>query len=295
MDWIESLILGVVQGFTEFLPVSSDGHLALTQRLFARLLGQKHSAADDVFFDVMLHVGTTAAILFYYRRVIAQGYRGLLGTGPAEPGFERPRLVRVGLLAFVATLWLVPDALYFKKLIDQAFHSLTAIGVGFLVSAAMLALTARLSGGTKGPDEMTWIDALLIGLAQAFAPLPGVSRSGLTISAALALGLSRTWAVGFSLLLAVPAIAGAAVFELRKADPSTLSGDRIAQIAVATVIAGLVGYAAIAWLVRIVRGGRLWYFSVYLVMLGAAVLAWASADESPPPPQPVAQPVTRGP
>jgi undecaprenyl-diphosphatase len=137
-----------------------------------------------------------------------------------------------------------------------------------------LMLTAWLTrrDGTKGPAEMTWVDALLIGLAQMFAPLPGVSRSGLTIAAALALGLSRTWAVGFSLMIAVPAILGAAVWEMRHVDPTSLSSERVAPAVAATVLAGVVGYFAIIWLTKIVRSGRIWYFSVYLVLLGIAVL-----------------------
>lgn len=147
-------------------------------------------------------------------------------------------------------------------------------GYGFLVTAAMLATTAWLSRreGTKGLAETTWLDALLIGLAQMVAPLPGVSRSGMTIAAALMLGLSRTWAVGFSLLIAVPAILGAAVFELRHVDPAMLTPNRMAQTMAATVLAGVVGYFAILWLFKAVRSGHLWYFSVYLVLLAIVVL-----------------------
>ena len=130
-------------------------------------------------------------------------------------------------------------------------------GIGFLVTAAVLLLTAWLSrrDGTKGPAEMTWLDALLIGMAQMFAPLPGVSRSGMTIAAGLALGLSRTWAVGFSLLIAVPAILGAAVKEIKDmVDAHTAHRPSyVAQAIAATIVAGLVGYVAIPWLVRIVR------------------------------------------
>src|SRR5207249_601322 len=122
--------------------------------------------------------------------------------------------------------------------------------------------------GTKGPAEMTWLDALIIGVAQMFAPLPGVSRSGLTIAAGLALGLSRTWAVGFSLLIAVPAVLGAVVFELRHVNPALLTPDRVTPVIAAMALAGVVGYFAILWLFQIVRSGHIWYFSVYLVVLG---------------------------
>jgi len=274
MEWLESLVLGLVQGVTEFLPVSSDGHLLLTQNVFAGLTGVRHTGKENLFFDVILHLGTTAAILVYYRAVIVKGLRGLLGADDVAAGFRRPEVVRVGLLAAVATSPLIPLALFFKKAIEATFEGITVAGFGFLITAAVLLLTGLLSrrDGPKGPAETTWLDALLIGLAQMFAPLPGVSRSGLTIAAALLLGLSRTWSVGFSLLIAVPAILGAAVWELRHINPADLTADHVAQAVAATILAGVVGYFAIMWLTRIVRSGRIWYFSVYLVVLALVVL-----------------------
>jgi undecaprenyl-diphosphatase len=220
----------------------------------------------------MLHLGTLGAIVIFYRAVVRTAASGLLGSQGVAPPYRRAALVRTGVLAGLATLPLVPDALFLKDYLERAFESSKAAGIGFLITAAVLAVTVRLKGGEKGPAETTWGDALLIGIAQMFAPLPGVSRSGLTVATALGLGLSRAWAVGFSLLIAVPAILGAVVFELRKVDPSLLSTDRVARTAAATLLAGVVGYGAIIWLVKIVRSGRLWYFSVYLVVLATVVL-----------------------
>jgi undecaprenyl-diphosphatase len=274
MEWLESLILGVVQGITEFLPVSSDGHLLLAQNLFAWTMGVARTGKENLFFDVILHLGTTAAILVYYRKVIAHGLRGLTGGVNVGPGFRRDEVIRVGLLAAVATSPLVPLALFFKKMIEKTFEGIAFVGFGFTITAAVLLLTGWLlrRDGQKGPAETTWLDALAIGLAQMFAPLPGVSRSGLTIAAALALGLSRTWAVGFSLLIAVPAILGAAVWEVRHVDLASLSPDRMAQAIAATILAGVVGYFAIIWLTRIVKSGRIWYFAIYLFLLATVVL-----------------------
>jgi undecaprenyl-diphosphatase len=280
MEWFESLVLGAVQGLTEFLPVSSDGHLSITQQAFGWLTGRHRTGAENLFIDVMLHLGTLAAIVIYYRAVVRTGAKGLLGSEEVPLAYRRPAVVRVGLLAGVATTPLIPLALFLKKWIDRAFESTAAAGVGFLITAAVLLLTALLQKrgeGGKGPSETTWLDALLIGIAQMFAPLPGVSRSGLTVASALGLGLSRAWAVGFSLLIAVPAILGAAVFEVRKLDTATLTSDRVAQTLAAMVLAGVVGYGAIIWLVKIVRSGRMWYFSVYLIVLGIAVLAASAA------------------
>jgi len=277
MEWLKAIVLGVVQGITEFLPISSDGHLLITQNLFDWLTGARSSGAENLFFDVILHLGTTAAILAYYRRSIAAGARGLMGAEDVPDGFRQPEVVRVGLLAAIATTPLIPLALFFMKWIKRSFEGITVAGVGFLVTATVLMLTARLRrrGGIKGPERTTWIDALLIGIAQMFAPLPGVSRSGMTIAAGLALGLSPTWAVGFSLLIAVPAILGAAVKEIKDIDPAALTTDYVAQAVAATIVAGLVGYTAIAWLVRVVRAGRIWYFSVYLILVGLLVLSVA--------------------
>jgi undecaprenyl-diphosphatase len=275
MEWLKLLVLGVVQGITEFLPISSDGHLLVTQKLFESLTGDKRSGSENLFVIVMLHLGTLAAILYYYRGVIAQGVRGLLGRDDVAPGFRRAEVVHVGLLAAVATSPLIPLALFFKKYLEAAFESGAAAGYGFLITAAVLLATSWLSrrDGVKGPAQTTWLLALLIGLAQMFAPLPGVSRSGLTIAAALALGLSRTWAVGFSLLIAVPAILGGAVFELRHFHAASFTTTQLIPTLTATVLAGVVGYFAIVLLVKVVRSGRIWWFSIYLIALGSLVIA----------------------
>ncbi|AMV38317.1 undecaprenyl-diphosphate phosphatase [Planctomyces sp. SH-PL62] len=287
IEWIEALALGMVQGVTEFLPVSSDGHLLITQQFFAWLTGTHRGGEENLFFDVMLHLGTMAAILYHYRGPIRLGVRGLLTDDPdVGPDFRRPTVLRVAMLAIVATLPLVPFALFFKKWVDSLFQSHTAAPVGFLISAVFLALVSLKMRGPdgrgRGPSETTWVDALLIGLAQTLAPLPGVSRSGVTIVAALFLGLSRVWAVRFSLMIAIPAIAGAVANELKDAikDPSrlNLTPDRVMQTIAAMILAGLVGYAAILWLIRVVRSGKLWYCSVYLVLLAVVVLGLVSSS-----------------
>ncbi|GIW88874.1 MAG: undecaprenyl-diphosphatase [Isosphaeraceae bacterium] len=271
-EWIRVLFLGLVQGLTEFLPISSDGHLALFQILTNGWLGLEQTGSEHIFFDVMLHLGTTAAIVWSCRNQVRAGVLGLLGKEGVAEGYRRPALIRLGVLTIVAMLPLLPVVL-FRKQIAELFESLTAVGWGFLVTAVVLLVTSRLRGGEKGPREMNWLDALLIGAAQALAPLPGVSRSGMTVAMALARGFTKTWAVGFSLMLAVPTILCAAAYELKGAQWSALTPLRIGQIVAATVVAGAVGYVAILWLVRAVRSGKLWYFSVYLIALGTVILA----------------------
>ena len=285
MEWLEALVLGAVQGVTEFLPISSDGHLLVTQMLFAWWTGVRKSGAENLFFDIILHLGTLAAIVVYYRAVVKTAVKGLLGSEDVPPVYRRHALIRTGMLAVVATSPLIPLKLFFMKLIKSTFDAdnPVPVGVGFLITASVLLLTAMLrkrGEAGKGPAEMTFLDALLIGIAQMFAPLPGVSRSGLTVASALGLGLSRSWAVGFSLLIAVPAILGAASSELLDVYKGKtvlhLTGDRVSQTLAATVLAGIIGYGAIIWLVKIVRSGKMWYFSVYLIVLGIVVLIGAS-------------------
>src|ERR1700677_4800507 len=119
MAWLEALVLGLVQGITEFLPVSSDGHLLLCQRVFAWLTGQSRTGKESLFFDVILHLGTTAGILVYHRKSIMQAWRGLSGAEDVPSGFERAQVIHVGVLAAVATSPLVPFALFFKKPLER--------------------------------------------------------------------------------------------------------------------------------------------------------------------------------
>lgn len=274
MSWFEALTLAVLQGLTEFLPVSSSGHLTVASSVFSSI-GEVEARPDGLFFIVMLHVGTLGAILLYYAHVVRSGARGLMTGGGSGETPSRSVVLRSLLLAGVATLPAVVVGLTLKEVVDEAFQNVLVPGFAFLGTAALLLTTTRMKDGDKGPSRTTWRDALLVGLAQALAITPGISRSGSTIAAALALGFSRTWAVGFSLLMAVPAILGAAILEVKDLEPGALSAGVIRLTVVATILSGVVGYGAIVWLVRIVRSGRLWYFSVYLVLLSATVLGAA--------------------
>ena len=150
-------------GDHEFLPVSSDGHLLLTQNLFAWLTGVAKTGKENLFFDVILHLGTTAAILVHYRGVIAQGCAGSWAPTTSRPGFAGPSWCGSGCWPPSRRLRLIPLALFLKKMIEKTFEGIAFAGFGFLITAAVLMLTAWLSrrDGTKGPAETTWLDALL--------------------------------------------------------------------------------------------------------------------------------------
>lgn len=283
LQWLEALILGLIQGLTEFLPVSSDGHLALGQALFDHLRGEHRSGSDKLLLDIILHLGTLIAVLIYY----SQWFRPIFLKNAEQhvnsPGMPddlvpqtRPEFLRVSLLAVVATLPTGIVGLALKKAFEQAHDSLYAAAVGFWITAAILWLCQKLPGGGKGRAQTTFTDAFLIGLAQSLAPLPGVSRSGMTIAAALGRGLSPAWAAVFSLWISLPAIGGALVMEGKDLMESPDVNTSLLKMGAAgAVVAGVVGYFAILWLVRVVKARRLEIFSIYLTGLGLFVLIWA--------------------
>lgn len=284
LDWLESIILGVIQGLTEFLPISSDGHLAIGQAVFESLRGSDRSGSDKILLDIILHLGTLVAVLIYYRAWFRPLWAGLKqGTktpvaGPIQAEFvpgNFKEFVHVSLLAIVATIPTVGVVLVLKKTFEAAHDSLVIDALGFWFTALILWLCQKLPGGTKTRTTMTWKDAFLIGLAQGFAPLPGVSRSGLTVATALVRGLQPAWAAIFSLWMSIPAISGALLMEVKDLlETPPHNGQLVTMGLVGAVVSGVVGYGAIVWLVKIVQSRRLNLFSWYLVGLGAVVLAW---------------------
>lgn len=277
MDLIRTLILAVVQGLTEFLPVSSDGHLVVVSALFESVTG--HKLDELLALEIMLHAGTLAAVLVVFRK---QAVRLLTAD----------RRV-VGLL-IVGTLPAAIFGLTLKKL-DKTYHwglleSPLAAGLGLIVTGLVLLWgtrsrpqTSPASGTVPNAEEhgltypeLTYGQALVIGCFQAVAVLPGVSRSGLTIASSLALvGLRRSDAANFSFLLSIPAVGGAVFLQLVEfAREGTGSQLPWGDLAMGAVVSMLVGLAALRWLLLMLRGGKFRYFAYYCIPLGIAVTAW---------------------
>ncbi|GHV75286.1 undecaprenyl-diphosphatase 4 [Spirochaetia bacterium] len=255
MNIFEAIVLGAVQGLTEFLPVSSSGHLVLLQKIFSISL-------PVLLFDTMVHVGTLIAVVI----VLWADIRAILR-----------RIVQplTGCL-ILATVPTVIVALIFKDMIEEAFRSAAFLGFSFLFTALALLVSeqvSRRSLNTKPQAAMNWFDALLIGICQAIAIIPGVSRSGLTLSGALSRRLDRDFAARFVFLLSIPAILGALVLQLK----DIAGGDGAAGIGPAPIIAGtltaaLVGFFAIKLMLRIVKTRSLRGFAFYVASLGVLVL-----------------------
>jgi undecaprenyl-diphosphatase len=258
MTILEAIILGAVQGITEFLPVSSSGHLVLLQRIFG-------IEEPVLLFDTMLHVGTLAAVFVVLRRDIG----GLL------------RRIAQPLTGFLilGTIPAVAAALLLKDRIEGAFESGQFLGFAFLFTALALLLSEVLSrrpGPSRPREAMGWFDALIIGVCQAIAIVPGVSRSGLTLSGALSRKLDREFSARFSFLLSIPAILGALVLQVKDllgGASGGSAGTGIAALAAGTVTAAIVGFFSVQLMLRIVRERSLWGFAIYTAVLGSLTLA----------------------
>ena len=257
MTWWQAMILGLVQGLTEFLPVSSDGHLVLAGRLTG-------AVAPGVAYEVLLHLATLAAVMVVYGRQL-----GAMAVGVLRWRHEDVRYV--ALLA-VATVPAVIVALAFGDLLERTFDSVAIAGVGFLVTGVVL-WTSRGRGGEVAVPS--WSTALLIGVAQAAAILPGVSRSGLTITTALWLGMGPVPAGAFSFLMSVPAILGAGIFEMREVGAAGL-GVGAPAVAIGCTVALVSGIWAIRFLVGLLSRRRFHAFAPYCWAVGVLtlLLAW---------------------
>jgi undecaprenyl-diphosphatase len=276
MTWWQAVFLGALQGVTEFLPISSSGHLVLFQHFFG--MGESDTA-QELFFDGVLHLGTLLAVVLYFRR-------DLLRAGPAATQDESQAasfrsyrdwfyfLVLIGL----ATIPAVAVTLVKSDAIKESFKLPRPVAINFLFLGALLLLTDRLKPGTTSGRATRWWQALLIGCAQAVsAILRGMSRSGSTIAMSLLVGLERTWAVRFSFMLSVVASLGLGLLGIYKGLKDPLAADWLTaafltQTAVATLVSAAVGYATIGPLIALVRRARLAWFAIYLWIVGIGTL-----------------------
>jgi undecaprenyl-diphosphatase len=254
MALLEIVILAIIQGIAEFLPISSSGHVVVAAAAFNRL---GHPMQQMVTLNIVLHLGTLGAILVFYWGRICR----LLG--------EDRRLIP---LLVVGTLPAVFVGLPTRRYFEGALESPALAGCMFLVTGAMLAFSPRIRQGQLGCRKLTYGQALLVGLFQALAVLPGVSRSGATIVAGLGCGLKREEAAAFSFLLAIPIIGGAGLMELVGVLLEPSGAPPWGLLGLGAGLSFAVGLASLAWLLRWVRKGRLHHFAWWVIPLGIAVI-----------------------
>jgi undecaprenyl-diphosphatase len=277
LDLLEALVLGIVQGLTEFLPISSSAHL----RIVPAILGWNDPGAA---FTAVIQIGTLAAVLAYFRRDIVRiGLAWSKGLSSGKPLADVD--ARMGWMMIVGTVPIVVCGLLFKDAIETTLRSLYVVAGALIVLALLLAaaemyMKARAKAGKhqKLLDEITWPEAIAIGLAQTMALVPGSSRSGVTITAGLFAGLSRDTAARFSFLLSLPSVLAAGVYQLYSEREALLgSQENIVALAVATLAALISGYASIAFLLYYLKTRTTFVFVFYRIALGCLILYWLAS------------------
>jgi undecaprenyl-diphosphatase len=269
VDTLEAIVLGIVQGLTEFLPISSSGHL----RIVPAFAGWEDPGAA---FTAVVQLGTMAAVLLYFRKDLWAITRALL-AGLRSPGARGTVEWRLGLFIILGTVPISIIGLALKDTIETEFRTLELIGVMLIVAGLILAWSERYRRDRpkRQIEDITPRDVAVIGFAQAAALIPGVSRSGATMSAGLFLGLDRVAAARFSFLLSVPAVVLSGLFELRHIGDG--DGYGVVPTIAGTLLAFVVGYASIAWLLKFITRHSFDLFVGYRLLLGAVVIALAAA------------------
>ena len=251
MNIIQAIILGLIQGLTEFLPISSSGHLVLFQKIF-------DINEPTLVFDTMVHVGTLAAVV----TVLWKEIFALL---------KRP-FQRLTWLLIAGTIPTGIIGIAFKDYFEAMYQSGSTLGFEFLATGIIILFAERLNNGQKHIDETTFLDAAFIGIMQGAAIMPAISRSGLTISGALIRDLDREFAARFSFLLSIPAILGAALFQAKDILEAGSFGIINAPIVAGTIAAAAAGYFSVRFMIVLVKKGSMKYFSYYVFIIGALVI-----------------------
>lgn len=275
MTYISSVLMGILQGIAEFLPISSSGHLALFQHFFS----VENYEETQMLFTVLLHLGTLLSVFVYYWRdvleLIQEFFLGVASLFSRRGQYERqtpPPARRLVLLIIVATLPLFL-ILPVKDLVEEAMSNVHFVSVALLATGFILWFSDRMARGRKNARNATVLDALLVGLAQALGTLPGISRSGITISAGMLRGFERTFAVRFSFLMSMPAVLGANILSLKDViQAGAFNMELLPIYLVGTVVAAVVGYFAIRLVNLLADKGKFGAFAWYCWIVGAVTL-----------------------
>ena len=258
MTILQAAFLGLVQGLTEFLPVSSSGHLAIAQHFLPNF------EQPGLLFDVLLHAGTMAAVVLYFRQDLL---KLLLCCRPGGNADDR----RVLLLLILASVPTAIIGLAAKDLVEQLFEVMPVVGAMLLVTGLLLFYAGKAQGSGREMAQMNKLDALLVGIAQGLAVMPGISRSGSTIGCLLLRGISADAAARFSFLLALPAVGGATLLQLK--DLSQVASGELPAYLIGTLVAFASGLVAIRLLLSVLRRRRLGGFALYCLLLGSVIIA----------------------
>ena len=261
MDILEAIVLGIIQGLTEFLPVSSSGHLELAKAI----LGDSSVAEESLTFTVVLHFATALSTLVVFKKEVIEIFKGLFQ-------FKWNTEFKFSLKIIISMLPAVIVGLFFEKELESFFGGRILLVGSMLLLTAVLLLLADKAKNTK--KEVSFLNAVLIGISQAIAMLPGISRSGATISTSVLLGIDRTRAAKFSFLMVVPLIFGKIGKDLLSGDLN-LQSSEILPILAGFITAFLAGLLACKWMISIVKNSKLSYFSIYCAIVGSIAIGYA--------------------
>lgn len=265
MELLKAVLLGIIQGLTEFLPISSSGHLVIG----AELLGFQDAG---ISFEVFLHLGTLIAVIIAFHKELLQMLKSLVSTREQRAGnSELQRFYSWNWYVIVATIPAVIVGLFLKDSIEMIFDNILITFGMLAVTGVIMVLTSKLP---KRKGEVTMSRSLLIGTAQAFAILPGLSRSGSTIFTGMLLGVQRETAARFAFIMSIPAILGAAVLKLGDLIAAPPTAGKVQALFFGTTASVISGYFAIVLLMRVVRKGKLHWFGYYCFMLSAIGFGW---------------------
>jgi len=254
MNLLQAIILGIVQGLTEFLPISSSGHLVLMQKIFG-------ITEPTLIFDTSVHLGTLLAVFAVFKDDIIS--------------ILKKPFQKLTWLLLAGTIPTAIIGLAFKDSFEQMFHTGSTLGFEFIITGAVLLWSSMLKSGHKRVKETSYFDAVFIGIMQGIAIMPAISRSGLTISGALFRKLDRNFAARFSFLLSIPAIIGATVFQVKdimEVGSGTGFGIGMGVLFTGAVAAALAGYVSIKYMLQVLKSGKLKYFAYYVLVLGIFVI-----------------------
>lgn len=288
MSLINSIILGIIQGLAEFLPVSSSGHLAILQEVL-------NVESAGMVFDVMLHIGTLVAIFICYwkdiKKLFVEGIliirdfivnliRLIKNTGKKESEkTEYVNMVATPYRKFVMLVIVssIPTAIIgvlLKDIVESVSSSMLVVGICLMVTAVLLVIADNCNIGNKRPRNITYKEAGIIGIVQGFATLPGISRSGSTITACLLCGFDKSFAVKYSFIMSIPAVLGAVLLEIKDFATMSVTQPELINYFVGTVFAAIVGFICIKTMLVVVRGKKFKYFSIYCFIVGLFAIVW---------------------
>lgn len=283
----KAVILGLVQGLAEFLPVSSLGHLIIIKQVLGVDLG-----SGGMFFDIMLHFGTLVAIFIAFHKdiakLVAEGIHiiidiiantGIFFTRIFKSGKKYRHIIKSSyrkfvMLVIVSTIPTGIIGILLSDIIGAANDMIMVPGVCLFITAAFLIIADFADAGIKKPKEASYLDAGIIGIAQGLATMPGISRSGTTITACILCGFDKRFAVKYSFIMSIPAVLGAVVLEVKDLQEGIIVKDDISSCIIATIVAAIAGYFSICFMMALVRGKKYKYFAIYCVIAGGIAIGY---------------------